>query len=213
MTEMFTLLFETIVPLSVALFCGMIIGVERELAHKPAGFRTQSLITHGSTMFVLAALKFGVEPIRIAANVVTGLGFLGAGVILQHRGAIRGMTTSALIWVNGRIGVAIGLGQYLLAALGLIFAIIALRVLGLFEKMMKTKCQIAHYVVATDGNEVATKLIREALEGSHYEEGFSFSRDKEKLILRFGFCNDPSAHRELVEKLRLRPDVLSIEQV
>lgn len=122
------------------------------------------------------------------------------------------MTTSALIWVNGSIGVAVGLGQYFLAVVSLVLAITALRLLGLFEQRMKIKCRIAHYVVRTDGSEKATELVRKALETSHHEEGgLSFYRDRETLTLKFGFCNSPSQHQEFIERLQLLPEVLSVE--
>jgi len=166
----------------------------------------------GSTIFVLTGIRFGAEPVRIAANVITGLGFLGAGVVLQHQGAVRGMTTSALIWVNGSLGVAIGLGQYQLALLGLFFALIALRLLGLFERFIKTKCHIVQYVVTTIGGEQATSVVEEALRLSHYQDGpLSFSRENDKLTLKFGFCNQPKRHRDFVDKLRELPEVLSVE--
>ena len=125
------MLEHIVIPLAAAFAIGILLGLEREMAHKPAGLRTQVLINVGTTVFVLAATSVGGSSAeRVAANVLTGLGFLGAGVILQHGGSVRGLTTAALIWVNGSLGVAVGLGNYLLAGSGAVVALVALRSLA-----------------------------------------------------------------------------------
>jgi putative Mg2+ transporter-C (MgtC) family protein len=126
-----TPLTDHLIPLAVAVAIGLVLGLERELAHKPAGLRTQLLVTVGTTLFVLAGRRLGGEGAeRIGANVVTGLGFLGAGVILQHRGNVRGLTTAALLWVNGALGVVAASRSYGLAAAGVAVTLVAMRVLG-----------------------------------------------------------------------------------
>ncbi len=97
-----SVLTDFALPLGIALGIGAALGLERELAHKPAGLRTQALITFGTTLFIIAVQSMRPEEVgRVAANVLTGLGFLGGGVILRERGNVRGLTTAALIWVNG----------------------------------------------------------------------------------------------------------------
>ena len=89
---------EYLPALAVAAAIGLALGLERETAHKPAGLRTQLLVTFGTALFVLAGRTLGEDGgSRVAANVLTGLGFLGGGVILHQRGAVRGLTTAALI--------------------------------------------------------------------------------------------------------------------
>lgn len=111
--------------LGVALLCGALLGMEREVKEKPAGLRTITLITMGATLFMIISdlstlVTEGpeaitrVDPTRIAAQVVTGIGFLGAGAIIQARGAIHGLTTAATIWVAAGIGLCIGTGFPLL---------------------------------------------------------------------------------------------------
>jgi len=210
--EQSALLQNLIVPLSAAFCCGLVLGLERELAHKPAGLRTQVLISLGTTMFVLAGQLMGGESARITANVVTGLGFLGAGVVLQHQGTVRGMTTAALIWANGALGLAIGLREYALAGIGVMFVLVALRLLSWVEQMMKSKCHIVHYSVKSRESEQVLGVINEALQQCHFQEApLTFARDVDGLNYRFAFCNSPGRHKEFIEKLRELPETVAVE--
>jgi putative Mg2+ transporter-C (MgtC) family protein len=115
------------VKIGTALLCGLLLGIERERKDKPAGVRTIVLITLGSTLYMLVSSLVGrhvmgvdlgadaVDPGRIAAQVVSGIGFIGAGTIIQSRGSIHGLTTASVIWVAAGIGLCIGLGYPLLA--------------------------------------------------------------------------------------------------
>ena len=125
--------FETIFQLFLAVALGALIGFERELKHRPAGLRTHMLVSLGATVFTVISLSFDIEPTRIAAGIVTGIGFLGAGSIIAHKGHIRGITSAATLWVVSGIGLCIGVGQYLLAIISalLVFAILQL---GRIEK-------------------------------------------------------------------------------
>jgi putative Mg2+ transporter-C (MgtC) family protein len=97
---------------------GAAIGLERELRQKEAGLRTNILITMGSALFTIMSIEISGpngDPARIAAQIVTGIGFLGGGAILHTKGTIHGLTTAATIWMNSAIGVAAGAGRYQLA--------------------------------------------------------------------------------------------------
>jgi putative Mg2+ transporter-C (MgtC) family protein len=128
--------------LVVATLCGAATGLERELANKAAGLRTNILICVGSTLFTLASFYSWqlagspptIDPARIAANIVTGVGFIGAGVILTKGPQITGITTAATIWLVAAIGMVIGLGLPLLGLLVAAFAASALFLLGRIER-------------------------------------------------------------------------------
>lgn len=115
---------EIAIRMVTSLIVGLVIGYERSRHHKPAGIRTYSLVCIGSALFmVISAYGFqGMEhlntirmdPGRIAAQIVTGIGFLGAGVIWKDRGNVRGLTTAANLWITAGLGMAIGLGLYFL---------------------------------------------------------------------------------------------------
>ena len=113
---------------------GALLGLEREWRHKTAGLRTQILIALGSTIFTvmsyeLAAGVPGADPGRIAAQIVTGVGFLGAGTIMRTDSGIQGLTTAATVWVNAAIGIAVGAGRYHLAFIGAAVTMTALLIL------------------------------------------------------------------------------------
>ena len=123
-----------ILKLGIAALFGAIIGFEREYRSKAAGFRTITLITLGSTLFVILSRKIGApgNPDRIASNIITGIGFIGAGVIFKDSFSVSGLTTAASIWMAAAIGMAIGNGDYSTATVTLGLAMI---ILALFEQV------------------------------------------------------------------------------
>jgi putative Mg2+ transporter-C (MgtC) family protein len=127
---------ELIRRLLLAAVLGGVVGAERELRGKSAGFRTNILITMGCALFTISSIMLAgsdAERTRIAAQIVTGIGFLGAGAIVRTRGSIHGMTTAATIWVNAALGVAAGGGEYRLAISAAAITLIVLLVLGPLE--------------------------------------------------------------------------------
>jgi putative Mg2+ transporter-C (MgtC) family protein len=139
-SELRGIILPFLVRCGAAVMCGAVIGLERELKGKPAGFRTNILICLGSAIYMcvgaLLVRASGTEfdPTRVAAQVVTGIGFLGAGSIIQSGGRVTGMTTAATIWVVASIGLVAGAGFPLLAFLSSWMVVITLAVLGKFEK-------------------------------------------------------------------------------
>jgi len=130
--------------LVLAVFLGGVVGFERERQNRPAGFRTHILVCVGSALIMLvsaygfrgdlAHVGDGVDPSRIAAQVVAGVGFLGAGTILRHGNTITGLTTAASIWIVSGIGLAVGIGFYLGAVLTTFMVLFSLILLGSLEK-------------------------------------------------------------------------------
>ena len=111
-TELDWLIF--IVKIALSITCGIIIGIERETMGKPAGIKTHSLICLGSSLFThFSLLATTGDPTRIAAQVVSGIGFIGAGTILQSKQRIEGLTSAALVFVNAAVGMTIGGGYFL----------------------------------------------------------------------------------------------------
>ncbi len=117
--------WTSILQLLLALFAGTLIGAEREYRSKSAGLRTIALICVGSAVFTMLSLKLGspINQDRFAANIITGIGFLGAGVIFKEENRVTGLTTAAIIWVSAAIGVSIGAGYYILAFAGVIIVV------------------------------------------------------------------------------------------
>ncbi len=129
-------IWEVTIRLVVALLLGGIIGVEREFRAKDAGFRTHFLVSVGSALFcVVSQYGFGEElkdASRVAAQVVSGIGFLGAGTIIFQKNVIRGLTTAAGLWVTAAIGLACGTGMLLIAAISTALVLIGLEVINEF---------------------------------------------------------------------------------
>ena len=126
-----------IVPVLLAVGCGAAIGLERQLKHKPAGLRTNILICLGAAVFTLISERMagGQDSVtRIAAQIVTGVGFLGAGAVIQDRGGVHGLTTAATIWLVASIGMACGARLYPLAIITTVIAIVVLIGLGQVDK-------------------------------------------------------------------------------
>jgi putative Mg2+ transporter-C (MgtC) family protein len=129
--------------LAIGLVLGALIGFEREMHRQPAGFRTHSLVALGSALFtVISAYGFTgptIDPTRIAAQIVSGIGFIGAGTILQHRGSVRGLTTAASLWSVAAIGMAAGAGMVALAIVGALLILVVLSVLDRFEEVARRR--------------------------------------------------------------------------
>ncbi len=124
----FQLQIEIILRLGLAAFLGAMVGWERERAKKPAGLRTHTLICLGACLFTIASIYgFEVNNPGIAAGVVTGIGFLGAGAIFQRgEGFVEGLTTAATIWAVAAVGLAVGAGMYIVAAVSAVLVLIVL---------------------------------------------------------------------------------------
>jgi putative Mg2+ transporter-C (MgtC) family protein len=130
---------EALLRLALAAGLGGAIGLEREFRHKPAGLRTNMLIALGSALFSMLSVELGGgagSPDRIAAQVVTGIGFLGAGAILRSGENVHGLTTAATIWVNAAIGMAAGLGSYTVATVAAAITLTVLALMPVMEKMV-----------------------------------------------------------------------------
>ena len=135
---------ELVIRLLLAAALGGVIGAERELRQKSAGFRTNILIAIGSALFTIGSLTLSPEadPTRIAAQIVTGVGFLGAGAIMRTDSGIHGLTTAATVWVNAALGVAAGGGLYRLAILGGAITLSVLLVLSPVERAIERRMRL-----------------------------------------------------------------------
>ncbi|MBR2865532.1 MAG: MgtC/SapB family protein [Elusimicrobiaceae bacterium] len=135
---------DLIVKIVLSLVLGGVMGLERQYNDKPAGYATNSIICVGATLFTILSLymaQMGGDPGRIAAQIVSGVGFLGAGAILREGNKVSGLTTAAAVWLVAAIGMAVGFGQYLLAAgacgIVLLMQLGVRRTLGLVEKLRR----------------------------------------------------------------------------
>jgi putative Mg2+ transporter-C (MgtC) family protein len=143
-------IWDIFLRLFMAIALGGIIGIERETSHKPAGFRTNILICISSAMMMILARlisggnEAGGDSMRLAAGVITGVGFLGAGTIIQSRGTIHGLTTASTIWAVAGLGLVIGAGYYVFAALFTGLVVLTLVLFRKIERLLLEKAEKKH---------------------------------------------------------------------
>jgi putative Mg2+ transporter-C (MgtC) family protein len=141
---------ELLIQLALAVVLGGVIGLERELSGKPAGLRTNVLICAGATFFTVLSLQIAGDrgdPARVAAQILTGIGFIGAGTILHTRGAVTGLTSAATIWMVTAIGMAVGSKAYLEAVGATALVIVVLMGLVRADRLIARRGVRSHLVV------------------------------------------------------------------
>lgn len=136
------------------MLCGSILGFEREIRGKSAGFRTLALICFGSTIFTICSYMLGVDANRdrVAANVITGVGFLGAGVIFRNNISVSGITTAASIWISAAIGMLVGIGAYQLAGIALLLSLFILYAMDYIQFWIDYRFQHRDYKLVLNLN-------------------------------------------------------------
>jgi putative Mg2+ transporter-C (MgtC) family protein len=133
---------QILMRLLLAAGIGALLGAEREMRRKSAGFRTNILIAIGACVFTMVGLSFpSGDPARVTAQIATGIGFLGAGAILHHGDSVRGMTTAAMIWVNAALGAAAGLGQFRLVMIAGALTLAVLLILAPIERSIEREVE------------------------------------------------------------------------
>ena len=145
MTYFFTQNIDVILKLSVAVLLGMFIGAERFLVHKEAGLKTHALVSMGSALFIIISevmvAKYayigGFDPMRMASQIVVGIGFLGAGSIILQGSHLKGLTTAGGLWVTAGIGMAAGFGLFAIATISTILVLLILILVYIIEKPLQ----------------------------------------------------------------------------
>jgi putative Mg2+ transporter-C (MgtC) family protein len=201
----------------MAFLCGAIVGFEREKGHKPAGLRTQILICVGSAIFTVISMSpvlGGNEPARIAAQIVTGVGFLGAGSILRDHKQITGLTTAATIWTVSAIGIVVGAGY---ATAGLLLSLGVLFILGIFrqaEFLLAGRCtSIATVVVYRPEKGKTRALIMAALDDArgNLHIGDEKQRPDGCSEMTIYHCDHHRDHRAFLAVLAAMPGIEALE--
>jgi len=210
---------RSLTRLLLAAVLGGIVGMEREFKRKPAGLRTNMFICFGSAMFTILstelATAWGIgDHTRIAAQIIPGIGFIGAGSILHAKGNVSGLTTAATLFVVASIGMASGGGLYLLAIFATMLLFLALHLLGWLERRLNLKPLMMNYIIESE--ESADDLVAEVnaiLEDHGKEmEGMRVSRRGARERLVFTVSGTRNEHHELTRRLRESADVLETKE-
>jgi putative Mg2+ transporter-C (MgtC) family protein len=195
---------DHIVRIVFSAFAGGIIGFEREYKNRPAGLRTHALVSIGATMVMLIPMELvhgGMETsrmdvTRLGAQVISGIGFLGAGTIIRNGESVKGLTTAASLWVSAILGLSIGAGNYMTSFISLVIVIFILKIFGIFGHPPVLKCKDLIFDVTMDNMpqriglfNIKIKIIKSRLRLQKLE----IDKDSEKLIK----SNDSKVHVKL----------------
>jgi len=160
-------LYEIFIRLTAALVAGSAIGFERERDNQPAGLRTHMILALGAALVMIMsiniAVRFGSDPTRLAAQVVSGIGFLGAGAILRYGLNIKGLTTASTLWTTAMVGMAIGYGYYMVALFTVVIMLIVLTLVERFEKKFVRVNVFRTVVIEVNDREGILREVRKTL--------------------------------------------------
>jgi putative Mg2+ transporter-C (MgtC) family protein len=220
--------FELVGRMVLAAVLGGLIGFERELRDHPAGLRTHITVAVGSALFVIAGaygwgdfltdrnstnITIGVD--RVASNIVTGIGFLGGGAILKYGANIKGLTTAASLWVTSAVGLAAGLGSYVLVVAATIVTLLSLVTLRIPERWIRRRLAvdretlIVRLAAGADAPTVISAVV--GLEGVQLKH-LTVGEDDDATVVEAGVVADPgTALADRVASLASRPDVASVD--
>jgi putative Mg2+ transporter-C (MgtC) family protein len=205
---------DIFLKLALAVLAGGIIGIERELRSKSAGFRTMILICLGATLFTTFSQIIGVNgnPDRIASNVVVGIGFLGAGVIFKSENGVNGITTAATIWLTAALGMGIGSGYYWVALLAGAVVFIVLFMFSFFDEYLDQLNHVKQYVICysesvTAGNKYETAAGKFRLKIKKKTLRRNGETVRESLLI----VGNEKNHTQFIELLLKDSDILEFE--
>ena len=174
---------EDVLKLFLSLMMGSLIGIEREYRSKAAGFRTIALICLGSTLFTLVSIRIGfpASADRVAANIITGIGFIGAGVIFKDGFGISGLTTATSIWITAALGMGIGAGEYVITGCTFFLALIILMLFQKIQEKIESKHQRRTYCISFEKNELNRIELEDIFK--KFEIRFSLKRENRNGLL------------------------------
>src|SRR3954466_3552365 len=209
---------QALLRLVLAAILGGIIGLERESKHKAAGLRTNMFICFGSAMFTILsselAGQFGGDHTRIAAQIIAGIGFIGAGSILHSRGSVTGLTTAATLFVVASIGMAVGGGLYVPAIFATLMILVSLNFLGWFEQRFNLKPAMMKYEAYGGVADDMIGDINRLLEPDHkMMETIDIAPTNGGFRVLFGLASTRSEHKALLAKMNALKSVKSVKFV
>lgn len=201
--------------LVLAAVLGGIIGIERESREKPAGLRTNILICIGSTLFMSISTKvaqlLGGDPTRIAAQIITGIGFLGAGAVLHSHGFVLGLTTAATIWVVAGVGMALGSGMYGVAVFVTGMSIVTLYLLASLEDKIQGRRFYSYALVVTNLSQALASINQALQECSVPAASFNFRKRTGNYSVWFNLLISHDANIKIVQRLSEIPEITQVE--
>ncbi len=190
--ETWMVVLETMIKLGFAAIIGAAVGYEREIHGRPAGIRTHILIVVGVTMFCEVGRIFGGDPGRTASNVVTGIGFLGAGTILRLGVEIKGLTSAASIWAVGALGMAVSAGGpfYFIAILGTVMSLLTLAWVDNIERKLVPHAHPKAMQVELDSQAAAMALMERLSKDNGYVKAIRIMSREPAVVVQLDVVGD-----------------------
>jgi putative Mg2+ transporter-C (MgtC) family protein len=204
----------------MAIVIGGLIGAERELRDKAAGFRTMMFICVGSALFTIFSIRiatesgllFGGDPMRIAAQIVTGVGFLGAGAILREHGEVRGLTTASTVWMVAALGMGLGGGMILFSVVSAAVIFLGLWIFPSLERLMLRLAHVRNYRIIFPYNLDKHRQLTELMESHHLRIHISKKmRRGDKMVCIWTVYGQNAQHVALVDELFQDPDITEFD--
>ncbi len=209
-------LWEGLLRIVLAMFLGALIGLERERRRQPAGFRTHTVLAVGSALLSMVSIYIpatygtgiNVDPSRIASQVVSGIGFLGAGAILRMGVSVKGLTTAASLWTTAGIGLAVGAGMYVMSLFSAFVLLVVLSLMSKVEREFLAKGVKVVKVVAKDPQ--VLEQVEEVLSESKL---LKIKREDGRVELILEVALEGEELSERVRTLIKLPDITSVEVI
>ncbi len=205
---------ELLMQLALAILLGGAIGLERELSGKPAGLRTNILICVGAALFTALSLKVSLgrgDPARVAAQILPGVGFIGAGTILHARGAVTGLTSAATIWVVAAIGMALGAHAYVEALGTALLVILVLQGLGWVEALLARAATHSRLLIHAKPEPTALEDLESLVRRTGLEiERSASRRENVDLVVEFELRGPKRLHNEVLVGILHHPSVRAV---
>lgn len=205
--------YEDLLLIFMAIVIGLVVGAEREYKNKTAGLRTLMLVAVGSCIFTILSIKIGVEnPDRLAANIITGIGFLGAGAIFKDENKINGITTACTIWITAALGMCIGSGHIFLGILSTAVVLFVLLNLVTLEKWIDKTHKIHSYKITIRYEKNIIENFEKIFSDFHLKsQSLSQIKTGETITINWRLAGNKKQHDKLSAFLFNDASILKIE--
>ncbi len=208
----YSFFYDNSTKLIVSLILGALIGAEREYKGRNIGFRTIILITLGSTFFTILSFILGEkgDPTRVASNIVTGIGFLGAGAIFREGSSVRGVTTASIIWISAAIGMACGIGQYEFAVMVTFTVLLIMLGFTWVQQFIDRYNKELIYKITITNNLELKSEIEKSFKGFKLKfSALNHTKLNEELVIIYEISGAEVNHENLVHYLSEKKEIIS----
>lgn len=202
---------DIILKMLLAAVLGGIIGLEREISHKQAGVKVSALVALSSALMTVLSIKTTAAASPITGHIITALGLIGAAIIIKERFTLQGLTTTAVVWSVGAVGMVVGSGYYLTAFLVTIFIVIGLTLLQRLSSVLEKQGKIYIYVISTEDRAAVIIEVKKIITdlGIHYTDAH-LRKTREGYEIEIAVTTSQQKNKSFIERVMQIPDVKEI---